>query len=131
MAVSHPSSRIPLSQSLESQEPKFKPDEDRWKGVCGEVGVKYRGYIRPCVSHQGERFEATVLFNDRNGLVTGLPVREFNATSLRARLTEPDTPLTRRARREPPVCVRVRVEDAVEDSFGRALAVFHANRARP
>ena len=135
MAVTHPSSPISPQQTPQRPqppEPAFKPDEDRWKCVCGEVGVKYRGYIRPCESDKGERFEAMVLFNDRSGLVTGLPVSQFDAESVRARLAEqPDTPFVRRASPEPPVCIRVRVEDAIEDSFGRALTVFKANRARP
>jgi hypothetical protein len=132
MAVTHPSSRISARQStpqLPEPEftPLFKPDEDAWKCVCGEVGVKYRGYIRPCESDKGKRFPATVLFNDRYGLVTGLPLSEFNAENVRARLSEkPDAPSVRRAS-----SVRVRVEDAIEDSFGRALATFKANRARP
>src|SRR5258708_5302183 len=135
MAVTHPSSPIsPLQtpQRPQPPEPAFKPDEDRWKCVCGEVGVKYRGYIRPCESDKGERFEAMVLFNDRQGLVCGLPVSQFDAESVRAGLAEqPDTPFVRRASPEPPVCIRVRVEDAIEDSFGRALTAFKANRARP
>ena len=136
MAETHPSSRISARQSTPQlpepdYKPVFKPDEDAWKCVCGEVGVKYRGYLRPCVSHEGERFPATVLFNDRYGLVTGLPVSEFNAANVLVRLSEKPTSFVRRASSEPRVCVRVRVEDAIEDSFGRALATFHANRARP
>ncbi len=127
MAVTHPSSPISPQQTPQRPqppEPEFKPDEDRWKCVCGEVGVKYRGYIRPCESDKGERFPATVLFNDRFGLVTGLPLSEFNAENVRARLSEkPDAPSVRRAS-----SVRVRVEDAIDDSFGRVLAAFRANR---
>jgi hypothetical protein len=128
MAVTHPSSRVSARQSTpQPPEPKFKPDEDAWKCVCGEVGVKYRGYIRPCESDKGERFEATVLFNDRYGLVTGLPLSEFNAENVRARLMErepEDARIVRRASPEP----RTRLEDSIQDGFERVLTAFRANR---
>ena len=126
MAVTHPSSRNPQSQSPELPNPEFKPDEDAWKAICAEAQTRYRGFVREHRTATGERYPALVLFNDRYGLVTGLPFAKFNVESVRARLLErePDTPSVRRVSPEP----RTRLEDSIQDGFERVLTAFRANR---
>ena len=126
MAVTHPNSRIPQSQSPELPNPEFRPDEDRWKAICASAQTRYRGFVREHRTATGERYPALVLFNDRYGLVTGLPFAQFNAENVRARLLErePDTPPVRRASPEP----RTRLEDSIQDGFERVLTAFRANR---
>ena len=85
MAVTHPNSRIPQSQSPELPNPEFKPDEVLWASVCSAAGTKYRGYIKPYVTPKGERLEAVILFNDRDNLATGLSLSEFTSQNIRAR----------------------------------------------
>jgi hypothetical protein len=131
MAVRHPSSRISARQStpqLPEPEfiPLFKPDEDAWKAICAEAQTRYRGFVREHRTATGERYPALVLFEDRNRLIAGLPIAEFNLKNLRARLLErePDTPLVRRVSPEP----RTRLEDTIQDGFERVLTAFRANR---
>ena len=63
----------------------FKTDEVVWASVCEAAGTKYRGYIKPYVTPKGEKLEAVILFNDRDGLATGLSLSEFSSQNIRAR----------------------------------------------
>src|ERR1700738_4505990 len=62
-----------------------KLDEESWKAICADAGTKYRGYIKPYVTPKGEKLEAVILFNDRDGLATGLSLSEFTSHNIRAR----------------------------------------------
>jgi enhancing lycopene biosynthesis protein 2 len=79
--------RSRFSSEAEPEPPssKFAPDIEKWDRVCKEAGSVYRGYIKPFVTKNGERLEAVILFNDSEGLATGLSISEFTPQNIRAR----------------------------------------------